>query len=250
MCVQTGKCVFACSAAASLSLYAINTKGEREAMKPLIQMYPEGGSAADIKRLPPDFDSTFLDSHTGMCYEYDVMSSRWKATFNCGVKLRSRQPDAVRVVRHWSCPTTRVPDETLVHKRPSPWEVMSAVTRDRYDHYAFKGLKTYTDCIMPIFSSKWGLSEKSPSFKVTVLMDSAEGIEVFEYGHILAMQFTASAKIEVYPHAMTMLRNFIKEKSSMMQTFDKLDFHSQVCTNLEPSLHKKASPIPVHSSND
>lgn len=64
--------------------------------------------------------------------------------------------------------------------------------------------------------------------QVTVLMDSAEGIEVFEYGHILAMQFTASAKPEAYPHASVMLRNFIAEKSSMMQVFDKLDFHSQI----------------------
>eukprot|EP00282_Hemiselmis_andersenii_P008139 CAMPEP_0114128234 /NCGR_PEP_ID=MMETSP0043_2-20121206/10820_1 /TAXON_ID=464988 /ORGANISM="Hemiselmis andersenii, Strain CCMP644" /LENGTH=411 /DNA_ID=CAMNT_0001221403 /DNA_START=206 /DNA_END=1441 /DNA_ORIENTATION=- len=250
MCIQTGKSVFACSSAAALSLCAINNRGQREDIPPLIHLFPEGGTVQDIRRLPVDLDSMFLDRDSGDCYEYDVFKRKWRLTFNCGVRRRRNQPNHRRILHPWSCPRTRVPDETRVLTKPLPWEVTAAVTRDRFDHYAFKGLKTHEDMIMGTLCTKWALGEKCLSDKVSVLMDSAEGVELFEYGHILALQPTASAHPSTKPHSLKILRNFIKEKSQLMQMFDKLDFHSQIVQKMgEGSAQEIINRMRPHSAS-
>jgi len=51
-----------------------------------------------------------------------------------------------------------------------------------------------------------------------------------EYGHIIVANVAAWANSERYHAVRAMLENYVKIKSDLIQTFEKLDFRTQVCS--------------------
>mmetsp|Transcript_47293 Transcript_47293/g.147868 ORF Transcript_47293/g.147868 Transcript_47293/m.147868 type:complete len:434 (+) Transcript_47293:690-1991(+) len=225
MCAQTGKCFFASSAFAAIVLCAINTRGIVEKIGRLHPSYPEGGNVEILNRVRPAHDQLFLDAQTGDMYKFDGDSGQWKKSFNCGLRRRRLQTNAKRLLGRFSMAYPRIMPED--HHEGQPGEVETSVMKWHVNHWLFQGLNAQRPFLFKLASTKWALSEATNSTKVSVLVEGPEGTIMFESGHFLCMETTMWA-CDKYPVLQTMMNNFVRVKSGIMQKLERLDYCSQL----------------------
>ena len=108
-----------------------------------------------------------------------------------------------------------------------PHETLAAVVSTMQTHFLFEGVTAFRPMLFRPASVKWTLSEKAVSLKVSALMDGLEGTEMFEYGHIIAFQCVSFDPAK-YLATTTLINNYVRTKTRLLQKMEKLDFRSQL----------------------
>ena len=115
---------------------------------------------------------------------------------------------------------------------PAPYEQLVSVCRAHTRHWLFEDVDTTQPLLIRAASYKWSVAANPKSLDVVTLVDGAEGSEIIEYGHMVLTAFATWANAERYPAIRKLLGNYIKVKSSLIQTMEKLDFRSQLVERL------------------
>lgn len=162
---------------------------------------------------------------TGDCYEYDFARRAWELRFNAGLRRRKSRPSGERKLGRFSCSNARVAEVRA--PAPMPHETLAAVVSTMQTHFLFEGVTAFRPMLFRPASVKWTLSEKAVSLKVSALMDGLEGTEMFEYGHIIAFQCVSFDPAK-YLATTTLINNYVRTKTRLLQKMEKLDFRSQL----------------------
>jgi hypothetical protein len=240
MCMMTGKCLFAAGLGASLLAYVCATGGE------LLRVLNNNGKGSLLDTIhnfppPPPSDSgerVLLDIKTGDYFMFDGRSNSWVPKGNAGLVIHSSddarsfygsRPNSARaggVSKSGSSQASLCLARRGEERCCARLDVMKshAVLRAALSTDNNKSAATCCRELVLRCTSRWDIDEEISSTSANrfrVLMDSARGPMLLEFGNCLGTHFELDAC--AYPVSIELLQQFVRAKNEEFKVHAHLD---------------------------
>lgn len=241
MCMMTGKCLFATGLGASLIAYVCATGGE---LLRVLNNSGKGEVLTAINNLPPPSDAekqneaVYLDIKSGDFFAYTPRDNSWTPKGNTGIVLHSSddsrsfygaRPNSARAGGVNKSGHGKV--SLYLEKRGE--ERCCARLEALRDHSILRAalsscgnnaaVQNNREVILRC-TSRWDIDEEISSTganKFRVLMDSARGPMLIEFGNCLGSHFELDAR--AHPSTLELLRQFLRLKYEELKVHAHLD---------------------------
>lgn len=240
MCMMTGKCLFAAGLGASLLAYVCATGGE---LLRVLNNNGKGSLLDTVHDLPPPSssdsgDGVLLDVKTGDYFTFDGRANCWIPKGNTGLVIHSSddarsfygaRPNSARAggvskpgsTQASLCLTRRGEERCCARLEviKSHAVLRAALATDNNKSVVSSSRELVLRC-----TSRWDIDEEISSTSANrfrVLMDSARGPMLLEFGNCLGTHFELDAR--AYPASIEILRQFMRAKNEEFKVHAHLD---------------------------
>eukprot|EP00002_Diphylleia_rotans_P010073 TRINITY_DN2046_c0_g1_i8.p1 TRINITY_DN2046_c0_g1~~TRINITY_DN2046_c0_g1_i8.p1 ORF type:complete len:471 (+),score=71.91 TRINITY_DN2046_c0_g1_i8:50-1462(+) len=211
-CQVMEKCLFACNLGALAMCYLSSCKS---GLIRVINGKEQGDIEIDFNKYKCTRsnapDGELLESSSGNVYRYSKVENQWVLLINTGVHRHG-----ISLTHGIYRAPTILNERSIKH---SLSEISIQKLKTQYSHWIFNDLSE-NDFLVPI-SRSWNIHDPRRGGKLLVLADSTHGTELFEWGHMIGLNFGVT---EHYPQTMKLIANFVAQKLTLLAKYDRLHF--------------------------